>query len=81
MKLSKNEYIDILQHYEVKFSKELPIKLLRNMTEKLLAEKLCRCIKMVNNDNYYNGESRAIGICNKSVIKNKNLKIYKFSYK
>ena len=39
---------------------------------------LCRCIRKVNNETH---ESRAIGICNKSVIKNKNLGIYKFSCK
>ena len=49
------------------------------MTEKIIANKLCRCIKKVPNDNL--PESRAIGICNYSVIKKKNLGIYKFSCK
>ena len=67
MKLKKNEYIDILEYYNIIFSKDLPIKNIREMTEKIIAQKLCKCIKKVKtNDN----ESQAIGICNKSVIKN-----------
>ena len=78
MKLTRSEYIEILDFYNVKFNKNLPIALLRKTVEKIVATKLCRCIKKVNNETH---ESRAIGICNKSVIKNKNLAIYKFSCK
>ena len=79
MKLSRQDYIDILNWYDVKFSKDLPIKFLRKMTEKIVAEKLCRCIKKVPNEG--NPESRAIGICNWSVLQKKKLAIYKFSCK
>ena len=79
MKLSKQDYIDILNFYSINFSKDLPIKLLKKMTEKIIAEKLCRCIKKVPNEGF--PESRAIGICNNSVIQKKNLGIYKFSCK
>tara|TARA_Y100000741_G_scaffold14141_2_gene11184 strand:- start:1634 stop:1993 length:360 start_codon:yes stop_codon:yes gene_type:complete len=77
MKLIKQDYIDILNFYAINFSENLPIKLLKKMTEKIIAEKLCRCIKKVPNKDY--PESRAIGICNWSVIQKKNLGIYKFS--
>ena len=80
MKLSKNEYIEILNFYNIKFNTNMPLKLLRKSAEKIIATKLCRCIKKVNVNDETN-ESRAIGICNKSVIKNKNLRIYKFSCK
>ena len=79
MKLSKQDYIDILNFYTINFSKDLPIKLLKKMTEKIIAEKLCRCIKKVPNIGF--PESRAIGICNNSVVQKKNLRIYKFSCK
>lgn len=79
MKLSKQDYIDILNFYTINFSKDLPIKLLRKMTEKIIAEKLCRCIKKVPNEGF--PESRAIGICNYSVVQKKKLGIYKFSCK
>ena len=78
MKLTKNEYIEILNFYNINFNSNMPIKLIRKSVEKIIATKLCRCIKKVNNETH---ESRAIGICNKSVIKNKNLGIYKFSCK
>ena len=79
MKLLKEDYIDILNFYSINFSKDLPIKLLKKMTEKIIAEKLCRCIKKVPNEGF--PESRAIGICNNSVVQKKNLGIYKFSCK
>jgi len=79
MKLSKQDYIDILNFYSINFSKDLPIKLLKKMTEKIIAEKLCRCIKKVPNEGL--PESRAISICNNSVVQKKNLAIYKFSCK
>ena len=46
-----------------------------------MAEKLCRCIKSV--DKYYKDEDekRAIAICDKSVIKKKNLRSHKFTCK
>ena len=78
MKLTRSEYIEILNFYNINFNPNMPLNLLRKSVEKIIATKLCRCIKKVNNETH---ESRAIGICNKSVIKNKNLGIYKFSCK
>ena len=78
MKLTRSEYIEILNFYNINFNQNMPLNLLRKSVEKIIATKLCRCIKKVNNETH---ESRAIGICNKSVIKNKNLRIYKFSCK
>lgn len=69
MKLTKQDYKDILNFYAIDYSEDLPRKLLKKMTEKIIAEKLCRCIKKVPNKDY--PESRAIGICNWSVIKKK----------
>ena len=43
--LSKQDYCNILNFYNIKFNKNLPIKIIRKMTEKIIAEKLCRCIK------------------------------------
>ncbi len=77
--LSKQDYCNILNFYNIKFNKNLPIKIIRKITEKIIAEKLCRCIKKVPNENQH--ESRAIGICNYSVIQRKNLKIRGFTCK
>ena len=79
MNLLKQDYCNILNFYNIKFNKNLPIKIIRKMTEKIIAEKLCRCIKKVPNEGL--PESRAIGICNWSVVQKKNLGIYKFSCK
>ena len=79
MKLIKEDYVDILKFYNINFSENLPIKILKKMTEKIIAEKLCRCIKKVPNEG--KPESRAIGICNWSVVQKKNLGIYRFSCK
>jgi hypothetical protein len=79
MVLTKQDYIKILNFYKINFSEDLPIKLLEKMAEKIIAEKLCRCIKKVSNKRY--PKSKAIGICNYSVIQRKNLKIKGFTCK
>ena len=81
MKLTRTEYIDILEHYGVNFSKSLPIKYLRKMVEELIAQKMCRCIKKVKNKYEDYNESRAIGICNYSIVNWKKLKINGFTCK
>ena len=81
MKLTKKDYIEILDFYEVNYSKDLPIKLLKNLVEKKIAEKLCSCIKKVQNKYNSKTENRAIGICNYSVIQRKNIKIHGVSCK
>ena len=50
MKLNKNDYIDILNYYAIDFNRDLPIRLLRKMTEKIIAQKWCSCIKKVPDD-------------------------------
>lgn len=74
-KLTINDYKQILKFYK----KNIPNskRLLKNKSEKLLASKLCRCIKKFNKKN----ESRTIGICTKTVINNKGYKRGKFSCK
>ena len=70
-KLNKNDYKKILQYYN------LPIPnnyhQIKNKAEELLADKLCSCIKKVENPNKLT-ESRNIGICTKSVLNKKGLK-------
>jgi hypothetical protein len=65
--LTKSDYIKILKFYKTPIpdsSKKIKIE-----AEKLLAEKLCRCIKSVDPKN----EPKSIGICTRSVFKNKGL--------
>ena len=81
MKLTKEEYIEILDFYNVNYSKTLPIKFLKALVEKKIAEKLCSCIKKVKSKYNDQTENRAIGICNYSVIQRKKIKIHGFSCK
>tara|TARA_B110000902_G_scaffold215439_1_gene247890 strand:- start:3 stop:350 length:348 start_codon:yes stop_codon:yes gene_type:complete len=81
MRLLKQDYMDILDYYNINYSKNLPINLLRKMVEDKLAKKICSCIKKVKEKYNDTLESRSIAICNNSVIKKKNLKIYGFSCK
>jgi len=66
-KLNNNDYKQILEYYNepIPTSKSL-IKL---NAEKILASKLCKCIKKLDTKN----EAKAIGICTKTVINNKGL--------
>ena len=77
MKLSKNEYIEILNFYNIKFNTNMPLKLLRKSAEKIIATKLCRCIKKIDKKN----EARSIGICTKTIINNKGFTRGKFTCK
>ena len=78
MKLTKTDYIDILNYYNLS-SKNLTNEELKSKSEKILATKLCRCIKKFDPD--VSDKPRAIAICNNSVLKKKNLKGPKFTCK
>ena len=79
MKLYKKDYENILIYYNEKFDKNNSTKELKKKVENIIANKLCRCIKKVNNrikdDNY------SIAICKNSVLTKKNLKVKGFSCK
>ena len=74
-KLTKLDYINILQFYKQKIPTSA--RILKLQAEGLLSEKLCRCIKKFRPTN----ESRSIGICTKSVINNKGYTRGNFSCK
>ena len=73
--LNDNDYVKILKFYK----KSIPHskRLLKLASEKILAEKLCRCIKKLDPGN----EARSIGICTKSIFNNKHLTRGKFKCK
>jgi len=73
--ITDTDYKKILEFYE----KPIPPskRLLKIEAEKILATKLCRCIKKVDDKN----ESRSIGICTKSVINMKGFTRGKFKCK
>jgi hypothetical protein len=73
--LTNNDYTRILDFYNKPIPKSK--RLLKKQAEKILANKLCKCIKKVDKKN----EARSIGICTKTVINNKGFKRGKFTCK
>jgi transposase len=73
--LDINDYRQILEYYNQKIPKSA--RLIKLNAEKILADKLCRCIKKIE----FKQESRAIGICTKGIINNKGLIRGKFTCK
>jgi len=74
-KITKSDYIKILQYYNLYVPKKLSD--IKKSAEKILSEKLCKCIKKVSPIN----EPLAIGVCSKNVFGRKGLTRGKFTCK
>lgn len=77
-KLTDNDYKTIILHYGEKLPRTA--KLRKKRGERLMANKLCSCIKKITRSSRKN-KSRSIGICRYSVIKNRGMKFKSFSCK
>jgi hypothetical protein len=77
-KLTDADYKTIILHYKENLPKSA--KLRKKRAERLMADKLCSCIKKITKSSKKN-KSRSIGICTYSVIKNRGMKFKKFSCK
>jgi hypothetical protein len=75
--LNNTDYTQILEFYKKQIPKSK--KILKLEAEKILASKLCRCIKKISKKE--KNESRAIGICTKTVINAKGLTRDRFKCK
>ena len=73
--ITDTDYKKILEFYEISIPRSN--RLLKMEAEKILATKLCRCIKKVDAKN----ESRSIGICTKTIINTKGFTRGKFKCK
>jgi hypothetical protein len=73
--LTINDYKNILEYY----SKPIPKskRILQLEAEKIMSNKLCRCIKKVDPQN----EAKSIGICTKTIFNNKGYTRGKFKCK
>lgn len=78
MELMHNDYLTIMKFYGINTS-GMNKKIIKEEAENILAKKLCRCIKKINPDG--KDESRAIAICNNSVMNKKGIKSAKFKCK
>lgn len=75
--LTSNDYKHILEFYNKTVPKSK--RLLKMQAEKILSNKLCRCIKKI--DSKIKNEPRSIGICTKTIINNKGFNRGKFTCK
>jgi len=64
-RLTNNDYISILNYYDITIPKTKI--LIRKKAEKIMAVKLCKCIKKIDKVN----EARSIGICTKTIFNRK----------
>ena len=78
MSLTQKDFIAILQYYDKKIPSST--KKLKEEAEKLLSQKLCRCIKKVKKSQKIT-ESQSTGICKTSVLHKKNVAIHGFQCK
>lgn len=67
VKITSKDYKSILSYYNQPIPNS--IKLLKEKAEKILAEKLCKCIKRVEPIN----EQKSIGICTKTIFNSRGL--------
>ena len=77
--LKNKDYKKILKYYNKSIPKD--VKKIRSSAEKILAIKLCGCIKKVEKNKKTRKERRGIGICRKSVITRKKLAFKQFTCK
>jgi hypothetical protein len=74
-KLNINDYKQILKFYNLPIPKSFIS--IKKLAENILSQKLCRCIKKLEPIK----ESRAIGICTKTIFNRKGLTRGKFNCK
>jgi len=74
-KLTNTDYRKIINYYNIDTTNKTNREI-TNIATKLLAEKLCRCIKKV--DKSSNNEARAIAICKTNVLHKKGVDAAKF---
>ena len=74
-KLTNKDYRDILTFYKKSIPKSN--RYLKIQAEKIMADKLCKCIKKVDQKN----EQKSIKICTKAIFINKDITRGKFTCK
>ena len=81
MRLTEKEYNKILQFYKIKKINKISLSEKKKMSEKILSEKLCRCIKKVEKSRRIRNKSAIIPICKRSVLRRKGLEAKNFTCK
>lgn len=86
MKLTRGDYLKILHHYHPQTRKltlsRMTTKVAKERAHKILAEKLCRCVKNVSKTaNSDSNEGRRIAYCTRSIFNNRCLRRHGFRCK
>jgi hypothetical protein len=85
MKLTRRDYIKILHHYQPKkVVVSGSTKTIKERAHRILADKLCRCIKTsaaATTTTTPRDESRRIAYCSRSIFNNRGLRQHGFSCK
>lgn len=84
MKLTRRDYIKILHHYQSKkASLSGSTKTIKERAHRILADKLCRCIKATASTRTRNiqDEGRRIAYCSRSIFNNRGLRQHGFQCK
>ena len=73
--LTNKDYISILNYYNLDVPRSK--RLIKLNAEKIMAEKLCKCIKKIDPVN----EAKSIGICTKTIFNRKGYTRGQFKFK
>jgi len=80
MKLTRGDYLKILHHYQPETrrvaSSRMSTTTVKNIAHRILAEKLCRCVKSSNSE-----EGRRIAYCSRSIFNNRGMRQHGFRCK
>ena len=79
--LTKKDYEAILDYYNLNDDKKMSLEEMKQSGEKILATKLCRCIKKVTKQNPELKEQNALAICREALFNKRNLDFYNFKCK
>lgn len=71
-RITNKDYVSILKYYKLQIPKSK--RLIKMNAEKIMALKLCKCIKKIEPQN----ESKSIGICSKTIFGRKGFTRGKF---
>lgn len=85
MKLTRGDYIKILHHYQPETRKVASSRMstttVKNIAHRILAEKLCRCLKKSTRTANIDDEGRRIAYCTRSIFNNRGMRQHGFRCK
>lgn len=73
LRLTKKDYEIVLNYYKLPYKKNDKAKNIKEKAEKVLSDKLCKCIKKVSGKRRTKNENAAIPICKNAVLITKGL--------